>query len=119
MARSHLDAWTLPAGDDDHGGARFVPSAWRDVHGAVRRDVWLQRAALVHAWCVARAGVSLAHLVAQLAPALDRREVVEVVDALATAELVRVRAPEAWRVTRDADVVLEGGAAPWWSVHLP
>ena len=33
---------------------------------------------------------------------------VEVVDALATAELVRVRAPEAWRVTRDADVVLEG-----------
>lgn len=119
VARAHLDAWTLPAGDDDHGGARFVPSAWRDVHGAVRRDVWLQRAALVHAWCVARAGVSLAHLVAQLAPALDRREVVEVVDALATAELVRVRAPEAWRVTRDADVVLEGGAAPWWSVHLP
>lgn len=118
VARAHLAAWTLPT-DVAGNGARFVPSAWRDVHGAVRRDVWLQRAALVHAWCVARAGVSLAHLVTQLAPALDRREVVEVVDALAAAQLVHVRAPGAWRVTCDADVVLEGGAAPWWSMSFP
>ncbi|WFC94269.1 oxalate--CoA ligase [Malassezia brasiliensis] len=118
VARAHLDAWTLPT-DEAGSGTRFVPSAWRDVHGAVRRDVWLQRAGLVHAWCVARAGVSLAHLVVQLAPALDRREVVEVVEALVVAQLVHVRAPGAWRVTCDADVVLEGGAAPWWSMSFP
>lgn len=113
VSRAHLGAWTLRADD----GARFVPCAWRDVGGAVRADVWAQRVALVHGWCVSRPGVALAHLAAQLAPAVDRLELVALVGALAGAGALTVRAPcVPWTLAADAEVALEPGAGAWFAV---
>ncbi|WFD41965.1 oxalate--CoA ligase [Malassezia psittaci] len=114
IARQYLPEWTLPAASEQH---RFFPCIWRDPHGNLRNDLWKQRLSLLSSWCVARPSITLSHLLKQLSPAVDRMELVQLVEALADAEIIQIRASGLWYLTPDAQVSLLPGPKLWFMIE--
>ncbi|WFC97876.1 oxalate--CoA ligase [Malassezia yamatoensis] len=114
IAREYLSEWTLPAASEQH---RFFPCAWRDIYGNLRDELWKQRLSLLSSWCVARPGITLTLLLKQLSPAVDRMELIQLVEALADAEMIHIGASGKWYLTPDAQVSLLPGPKLWYMME--
>ena len=104
-----VGAWQVRTVD----GGWAEPRAWFDAHGRFQEALWAPRYALAVQTVCARPGVTLAALTAQLAGVLDRRELVDVLEAAAAAGHVCV-APPGWTRTAAGDVAVRPGARAWF-----
>lgn len=89
------------------------PRAWYDVYGHFHASLWAPRYALVVQTVCGRPGITLATLTAQLAGVLDRRELVDVLEAAEHAAQVRL-VPVEWRRTVPSDVSVLPGTEAWF-----
>ncbi|PWN87150.1 hypothetical protein FA10DRAFT_196216 [Acaromyces ingoldii] len=95
-----VTAWCLPCDwpsppaneDMEEEGPRYhFPRLWKDVHGKVVMRVWKRCVKLVALHCLVRPGITRAHLISTLAPLMDRREVVRLLEVVCKIGLVSAR----------------------------